>query len=208
MDVYKAIATRKTIRDFSPRAVESEIIKKIINAGMQAPTNNHMRSWHFILLQDMDRRKALLDQVIKPVSTKGAIAIINRWGMTNDSQRKMYIDGIPKQYSMLFNAGVLILPCFSQPADLLKPKDLSALNQFASIWCCIENILVAAAAEGIFGVTRIPFDNELETIKRFINLPEEYEVPCYLALGYPAETAARSRQIEINLDERIHLNSW
>lgn len=208
MEVYEAIATRKTIRDFSPHIVESEIIKKIINAGMQAPTNNHMRSWHFVLMQDMDLRKALLDQVIKPISKKGAIAIINRWGMTNDSQRKMYIDGIPKQYSMLFNAGVLILPCFSQPADLLKPKDLSALNPFASIWCCIENILVAAAAEGIFGVTRIPFDNELETIKRFINLPEEYEVPCYLALGYPAETATRTGQVEINLDERIHLNSW
>jgi nitroreductase len=206
MDIYEAISARKTIRDFAPRAVDPEIIKKIITAGFQAPTNNHMREWHFVLLQDKDQRKELLDQVIKPVSTKGAIGIVNRWGLTNDSQRRVYIEAIPKQYSMLFNAGALILPCFSQPSPLLKPKDLSALNPFASIWCCIENILVAAAAEGIFGVTRIPFEAERKTIKEFISLPAEYEIPCYLALGYPAETATRAGQIDINLDDRIHLN--
>ena len=208
MDVYEAIFARKTIRDFAPRNIDPEIIKKIITAGFQAPTNNHMREWHFVLLQDKDQRKELFDRVIKPVSTKGATGIVNRWGLTNDSQRRMYIEAIPKQYSMLFNAVALILPCFSQPSPLLKPKDLSALNPFASIWCCIENILVAAAAEGIFGVTRIPFEAERKTIKQFINLPAEYEIPCYLALGYPAETAARAGQIDINLDARIHNNGW
>ena len=94
---------------------------------------------------------------------------------------------------MLYNAGCLMLPCFRQPSPLLKPKDLSALNPFASIWCCIENILVAAAAEGIFGVTRIPFEAERKTLKQYLSIPPDYEIPCYLALGYPAETASRTK---------------
>jgi nitroreductase len=208
MDVYEAMAARKTIRDFAPTVISIEMIKKIISAGYKAPSNNHMRDWHFVLLQDKEKRKALLEKVIKPVSAKGAVGIVNRWGLTDDSQRQMYIDGIPKQYNMLYTAGVLILPCFSQPGPLLKPKDLSALNSFASIWCCIENILVAAAAEGIFGVTRIPFEKERKTIKQFLGLPDEYEVPCYLALGYPDETANRAGQVDINLDERIHMDQW
>ncbi len=208
MEAYAAIAARKTIRDFTEQPISPELIKKILAAGMQAPTNNHMREWHFVLLQDKDRRKLLLDQVIKPVGTRGAVGIVNRWGLTDEIQRKMYIDGIPRQYQMLFNAGALILPCFWQPTPLLKPRDLSALNPFASIWCCIENMLVAAAAEGIFGVTRIPFDHELKTIKEFLCIPEGYEVPCYLALGYPAGSAVRAPQVEINLEERIHANGW
>lgn len=208
MDVYEAIAARKTIRDFAPCALDLELLKKILAAGLKAPTNNHMRAWHFVVLQDTEQRQSLLDQVIQPVGTKSAVSIVNRWGLTDDSQRQMYIDAIPRQYSMLFNAGALILPCFSQPTPLLKPKDLSALNPFASIWCCIENILVAAAAEGIFGVTRIPFEAERKTIQQFLNLPEEYEVPCYLALGYPAENAARAGQVEIDLEQRFHLNGW
>jgi nitroreductase len=208
MDVYEAIAARKTIRDFADREIEPDLIKKLLAAGFNAPTNNHMREWHFVILQDRARRKALLDAAIQPTSRRGAIDIVNRWGLTDEKQRELYIEGIPKQYNMLYTAGALIFPCYCQPGDVLQPRDLSALNAFASIWCCVENILVAAAAEGIFGVTRIPFEPERVLLREFFSLPAGYEVPCYLALGYPAGTAARARQVEIDLDERIHLNAW
>ncbi len=208
MDVYEAMAARKTIRDFSPQPIEPEVVRRLIAAGFTAPTNNHMRQWHFVLLQDCLLRKELLDKVIKPVGRKGAIGIINRWQMTDPVQREMYIEGIPRQFGMLMNCACLILPFFEQQTPLLKPKDLSALNPFASIWCVVENILVAAAAEGIFGVTRIPFEKERKTIKEFVQAPEGYEIPCYIALGYPAENAQRSRQVEINLDERMHTDHW
>lgn len=73
-------------------------------------------------------------------------------------QRGTYIDAIPKQYKMLSTSACLIIPCFRNHGPLLKPENLSALNSFASIWCCIENMLIAAVSEGIYGVTRIPFD--------------------------------------------------
>ncbi|HZW02501.1 MAG TPA: nitroreductase family protein [Anaerolineaceae bacterium] len=208
MDVYEAMAARMTIRDFADREISRDLLTKLVAAGFQAPTNNHLREWHFVLLQDRQRRKDLLDQVIKPLDRKGAIGVVNRWGMTDDVQRVMYIEAIPKQYAMLMTAGALIFPCFCQPSPLLKPKDLSALNAFASIWCCIENILVAAAAEGIFGVTRIPFDAERKTIKQFLAIPEPYEVPCYLALGYPQAGAGRAKQVAIPIEERIHAETW
>jgi nitroreductase len=208
MDVYEAMAARKTIRDFADKPVSEELIYKIISAGFHAPTNNHMRDWHFILLQDKDKRKALLDQVIHPVSRRGANGILNRWGVTDQIQREMYLDGIPKQYSMLLNAGCLFLPCFHQPTPVLKSKEIFGLNAFASIWCCIENILVAAASEGLFGVTRIPFKTESQIIKQALAIPTDYELPCWLALGYPADDSHRARQVDINLEERIHRGGW
>lgn len=208
MDIYEAMASRKTIRDFTSQEVSRDLIKKIISAGFFAPTNNHMREWHFITLQDKTKRQELLQQLIKPISTKGAIGIINRWQLTDESQRAMYIDGIPKQFSMLNDAGCLILPCYRQYTPLLKPKDLSALNNFASIWCCIENILVAAAAEGVYGVTRIPNEGEGKKLKQILNIPEDYEIPCYIALGYPAEGAKRAGQVDIKIEDRIHVDAW
>ncbi len=208
MDVYEAMAARKTIREFSSKPIEPETVRRLIAAGFNAPSNNHMRAWHFILLDHCDRRKELLDLVIKPVGKKGAIGIVNRWQMTDEVQRNMYIEAIPRQYGMLMGAACLILPCYEQPEPLLKPKDLSALNPFASIWCVVENILIAAASEGIFGVTRIPFEKERKTIKEFLQVPGGYEIPCYIALGYPTEGAQRARQVEIDLDERIHSDQW
>jgi nitroreductase len=208
MDIYKALLSRQTIRDFAPKEISKRTIEKLIAAGFSAPSNNHLREWHFVLLQDIEKRKELLDKVIKPTGVNGATAIIDSWGLKDPLQRGCYIEAIPKQYNMLFSAPLLILPFFRQPYPLLKPKSLSDLNYFASIWACVENILVAAAAEGIFGVTRIPFSDESKTVEKYLNIPKDYEFPVWIALGYPAKGAKRVKQVEIKLSERIHLNEW
>ena len=208
MDIYEAMQQRMTIRDFSDKPVNDAVIQKIIKAGFLAPTNNHMRDWHFILLNDREKRAQIIGQTMKQVTPKGALGIINRWGLTDPSQRDMYHDAIPKQVSMLLTSACLLLPCFRQESNVLKPKSLSDLNGFASIWLCIENLLLAAAAEGVFGVTRIPFDDERAQLKTYLNIPAGYEIPCWIALGYPAENARRASQVQINVTDRIHPDSW
>lgn len=208
MDIYDAICSRRTIRDFSEKPVSEEIIKRIIDAGLRAPTNDHMRKWEFVIVNDAASRLRVIDKIIKNSTAADSEQIVNSWGLTDELQREMYIDNIPKQYQMLLNAGCLIIPCFHQNWPLLKPESLSSLNAFASIWCCIENMLVAAASEGIFGVTRIPFDNEVSHIHEVLKIPEDYIIPCYLALGYPAEGAKRPKQHIVDAGERMHFNKW
>lgn len=213
MELYQALQQRKTIRDFAkvdgrPREIDPAILRRIIAAGFTAPTNDHMRDWHFILLNDLEQRRQLISEVIKPISPKGSLAIVNRWGLSDPDQRDMYCEAIPRQFSMLNECGCLILPLYRQDLPLLKPRDLSALNYFVSIWLCIENMINAAAGEGIFGVVRIPASAESKTVKSALNVPENYEFPCWLALGYAAEDAARSRQVSIDINTRIHRGSW
>lgn len=208
MDLYSAIYARQTIRDFQPRPIDQAILDKIIQAGFAAPTNNHMREWHYVILQDRLKRRELLEKVIHPTTTKGATAIINRWGLTDECQRELYINAIPKQFSMLDEAPALILPFYQQPGALLKPKSQSDLNAFASIWLCVENMLLAAAAEGIFGVTRIPFADERKVVLEALNIPAGFEFPCWLALGYPADDAKRAEQVQIDPLTRIHMDTW
>ena len=213
MELYQAFQQRKTIRDFAkvdgrPREIDPVTLRRIIDAGFTAPTNDHMRDWHFILLNDLEKRGLLISEVIKPISRKGSIGIVNRWGLTDPDQREMYYEAIPRQFSMLNDCGCLILPLYRQDLPLLKPKDLSALNYFVSIWLCIENMINAAASEGIFGVVRIPASAESKTVKNTLNIPGNYEFPCWLALGYAAENAARSRQVSIDVNTRIHRNTW
>ncbi len=208
MDVYEAISRRQTIRDFEDRQIPLDVVRKLLAAGLKAPTNNHLRQWEFILVQDQAKREALVKSIHAPKTTKGSTKIVDGWGLTEPSQREVYIVSIPKQHSMILRAGCLIIPCFYSSYPLLKPQSLSSLNHFASIWCCIENILIAAAAEGIFGVTRIPFEPERKTLKRVLNIPDGYEVPCYMALGYPAPEAQRVTQYEVRVDEKTHVDGW
>jgi nitroreductase len=208
MDAYEAISRRMTIREFSKKEVAPEIIQKVLSAGLQAPTNDHLRQWEFILVQDKAQRELLVGKIRHSKDRKAATAVVNRWGLTIPSQRNIYIEAIPKQAQMLLDAALLIIPCFHTPGDLLHPDSLSSLNSFASIWCCIENILVAAAAEGIYGVTRIPFEAERSHLRKVLKIPAGYEVPCYLALGYPAENVQRLEQYPVSAKNKTHMNYW
>jgi nitroreductase len=208
MEFYQAVQARHTIREFADQTIAPSLIEKLIAAGFAAPSNNHLRQWHFVNLEDRQLRQEILTQVIHPLDRKGSQAVINRWGMTDSLQRQMYLEAIPLQYSMLLTAGALLLPFFQQPSPLLKPKSLSDLNAFASIWCCVENILLAAASEGIYGVTRIPFTEESRFVKEALHVPQNYEFPCWVALGYPAPQTKRAGQIDIDLSARIHQNFW
>lgn len=207
MDFYEVIERRRTIRDFENKPVDIGIIKKIISAGLKAPTNNHLREWEFVIVNDKKERLRILN-LKDMTSYEECEKMMDGFGMTDSDQRDMYHIAMPKQFSMLYNSGCLILPFFKLRDPLMHPTCLSSLNEFASIWCCVENILLAAAAEGILGVTRIPMEEELEHIKKTINHPDNYAMPCYIALGYPKKDAKIPVQKQINVEDRIHINNW
>jgi nitroreductase len=208
MGVFEAISKRMTIRDFRNQPVPMDVVEKLIDAGMKAPSHDHMRRWEFIVVQDRTTREKMVEHIVEPNTLDGAVEVVDRWGMTNTVQREMYIDALPKQLSMLLNAGCLIVPCYESKTPLLAPKTLSSLNPFASIWCCVENILVIAASLGIFGVTRIPMEDERAKVKELLGIPVGYEFPCFIALGYPKMDAIRTKQIEVKTKDRIHVDKW
>lgn len=213
MDIYTTLKTRRTVRDFeqdgiTPRSIAPELVQKLLSAGFLAPTNDHMRDWHFVLLNDLTLRLSLISEVIHPVGVEGTEQLIESWGLQDEAQRAMYRDAVPKQFGMLADCGCLILPFYRQPKSLLNPREISDLNYFASIWLCLGNILNAAAAEGIFGVTRIPAERESRVVKNRLNVPPDYEFPCWLALGYPALNAPGIKQVPINVRSRIHQDRW
>jgi nitroreductase len=208
MDTLEAIRSRKTIREFDRRDIPPATLKRILEAGMCAPSNDHMRQWQFVLMMDRAVRENLVAHLNAPKTKEGAEAIVNQWGLEPGLQREMYLEGIPRQHSMILNCPVLIIPCFRVHAPLLNPENLSALNPYASMWCCIENILIAAASEGISGVTRIPLGDENQRLHEIAQIPTDYEVACFLCLGYPAKNARRAKQVESRIEEHVHLDHW
>lgn len=52
MEFYEVIEKRRTIRDFENVAISTDVVERIIEAGLKAPTNDHMRDWHYVVIQD------------------------------------------------------------------------------------------------------------------------------------------------------------
>ncbi len=208
MDFYEVLERRRTYRDFSAREVSDEILHRIVRAAFKAPTNDHLRQLEFVVVRGREN----IAKVIAPLSKnmekfKTLVAEVDESG--DRDKMEMFADALPKQQKMLMESGLLILPFFRQLTwPLLKPAEQSSLNYFASAWCAVENMLLAAAAEGLGAVFHIPVGDEAGKIKEIVHSPEGYELACLLTVGYPAEGAFLPRQKVIHAEDRIHQGAW
>ncbi|MGN0617149.1 nitroreductase family protein [Ruminococcus flavefaciens] len=201
MDFYEAVNKRSSIRDFTDEAIPEETIKRIIGAAYKAPTNDHFRDWHFIVVTDKAIMAEVLSEVPKDLTVKD---VDNMTFISDPVQKESYQVAVPKQYSMLINAAAVIIPLMKKKVDILHPADLSHLNCFASVWCSIENLWLAATAEGYGCNLRIPWGNEEEAARKAAGFPEEYMIPCFIGIGRPAENAKRTKQLVPDMGKQLH----
>jgi nitroreductase len=83
-------------------------------------------------------------------------------------------------------------------------RRLFDLNPLASVWMCIENIMLAMASEGLFGCTYTPYDSG--GLKRHLGVPEGYEIAAVVPFGYPA--AKPEPWDGERLEARLHIDRW
>lgn len=57
MEFNEVIDRRRTSREWTDRDVDFEVIKRIIGAGMKAPSWDHYRSWQFIVLHTKEEKE-------------------------------------------------------------------------------------------------------------------------------------------------------
>lgn len=205
MNFYEVVAKRRTVRDFSSQPIDEVILRRILEAGLKAPSNNHLRQWEFILVKDSKVRQQLIEanNLTTDVDMKELKELFRD---LHPVARDMYLEAVPKQKRMLLEAPELLVVCYKQKTPIQDCHRVYDLNGFASVWCCIENILLAMAAEGLYGVTYIPEDTP--PVKAVLQLPEEYEITALIPMGYPAEGIKIVKQKETSLDEKLHIDGW
>lgn len=209
MDFYQVLEKRRTVRDFSDRPVSDELLEKVLSAAFKAPTNDHLRQFGFVVVRGREHIARLVSPVVRNTADIQQRGLAAAAAAMDRDEHAMFVDALPKQQRMLMQSDCLVLPFFRQKdCPLCEPADQSSLNYFASAWAAVENILLAATAEGLACAFRIPIGNESEHVKRLVGAPSEYEFTCFLAIGYAAENAHICKQKIISPAERIHRNVW
>ena len=113
MDFYEAVYRRRTSRDFAEKDVPADTVNRILQAGLKAPLNNHLREWEFVVLRSRQSIEAVLGQVGEKAQQQMQSLASRR---LDDCQRSMYLDAVPKQYHMLSQSGCFILPFINKMA--------------------------------------------------------------------------------------------
>jgi nitroreductase len=61
MEISDAIKERRSIRKYSPKPVEEEKLKKVLEAARLAPSGNNTQNFRFIAVRDSKKRAGLME---------------------------------------------------------------------------------------------------------------------------------------------------
>jgi nitroreductase len=169
MDAYDAIARRVSTRAFQDRPVPREAIERLLGAAVRAPNHKLTEPWRFAVLTGASRdrlaelrRDHRAARFPDPAAPEAARSIDRTWREARETP-----------------AFVAVL-C-AQVEDAVRREE-----DVASAWMAVQNLLVAATAEGLGTYVRtggILTDPGVETL---VQLPARSRVLALISLGYPA----------------------
>lgn len=205
MTFYEVLNERRSVREFQSKPVEQEKLDRILEAGLKAPSHNHLREWEFVLLRNPKMRVKIVKEGVNAQDLTDGKALKDAVkDYEDDLQREMYLEALPVQQRMLLSSPELLVVCFRMKKRLDECRTLYELNSFASVWACIENILLAITAEGLGGVTYVP--NDTSRLKAIMTIPDDYEVATLIPLGYSKPYAVKQKPTL--LGEKMHIDKW
>lgn len=172
--IYRAIRERRDVRTgFLPEPIPEELLCRLLNAAHQGPSVGLMQPWRFIVIRSEEVRKAV----------HGVFTAASRAASETYSSERAEL------YSTLKLEGILSAPqniCVVCDPDNPKGHRLGrhTMPETAvySVVCAIQNLWLAARAEGI-GVGWVSiFDPE--SLRTVLCIPSTLVPVAYLCVGY------------------------
>lgn len=199
MEFYDVVNKRRSIRQFEDREIPGEVLERVLDAGLKAPSSNHQRRWELVTLTD----KAIIKELAKLIRPYPC-----RIQEPKTPQQEMFKIAYPRQRSMVEESACVILPFFKQKYPMTEDKNGYGLMDYGATWALVENMLLATTAEGLGSVVHIPVKKEPEQIKELLHIPDGWYLPTLVILGYATPNAEVPLQVRATVENKVHWNKW
>ena len=136
--VYRAIAERRDMRHFAGGEVAPELLARLLQAAHQAPSVGLMQPWRFIRITRPELRDAI-HGLVEAERVRTAEAL----GERSDEFMRLKVEGILESAELLVAALM-----DGREAHVFGRRTLPQMD-LASLSCAIQNLWLAARAEGL-----------------------------------------------------------
>jgi len=196
MDVYEAIEKRRSVRVFE-QDVSEEQLRKLILAGTKAPSGSNVQPWEFIIVDDpriieqiaehkyQQTLKMRIDRVI--LDDPRIIEQIYQQTLEKHLSRQ----GAVRQRAAYRNCAVVAV-C-NKKGHGIGRKPWMNIENIASTWMCIENMALAATADGLGFVISILREEHKVAVEKLLGIPEDYELTTIVLIGVKGEVPGERR---------------
>jgi len=169
--VYRAIAERRDMRHFRPDPVDPALLQRLLWAAHHAPSVGFMQPWRFIRVTS----RALREQMHALVETE-RLATARALGEREDDFMRLKVEG-------LLDAGEVVVVALADGREkhIFGRRTLPEMD-LASVACAIQNMWLAARAEGI-GLGWVSIFDPVE-LARLLGMPDGARPVAILCIGH------------------------
>ncbi len=184
MDLFEAIATRRSVRRFLEKPVEEDKLHKVLESIRQSPSWANMQCWGVIVVKNEETRKKIseysyVEEIFKPMGYKA-----------NPSQKG------------LAEAPIVFVVC----GDPSRSGTVRGQEYYLTdIGIAAQNLMLAARAQGL-GTVFVGLFHEAK-IKDLLNIPDTIRVVGLFPLGYPRDEKKEGPSRK-SVDEFTFLEKW
>lgn len=199
--VYRAIGERRDMRHFVQGEVAPQVMTRLLNAAHQAPSVGLMQPWRFIRITE----RALRGRIQALVEAERALTA-QALGERSDEFMKLKVEGI-NDCAELWVAALMD----NREPHIFGRRTLPEMD-LASLACAIQNLWLAARAEGLGMGWVSLFDPK--ALAALLGMPSGAKPVAVLCLGpvaafYPAPMLVMQNWAEERpLHQMLFENRW
>ncbi len=199
--VYRAIAERRDMRHFAGGEVAPELLTRLLQAAHQAPSVGLMQPWRFIRITRPELRESI-HGLVEAERVRTAEAL----GERSDEFMRLKVEGI-RDCAELLVAALMD----GREAHVFGRRTLPQMD-LASLACALQNLWLAARAEGL-GMGWVSLFDPLE-LAQLLGMPAGSQPVAVLCLGPVSEFYDKPMLVqegwacEQALDELVFSDQW
>jgi nitroreductase len=218
--LFEAMYSARALRRLKSDPVPEEVLTKILDAAIRAPSAGNAQNWAFVVVCDPEQRRRLGAIYRKAADIVSAIyAARGRPPHMNEDEFRRLMSSGSYLWDHLGEAPVLLVACLRRealpPATALPPavqarfedeREYVMRRAGASIYPAVQNIILACRALGLgtlITTNHMLYENE---VKALLGLPDEVQTYALMPIGYPEGRFGPVKRRP--LSEVVHLDRW
>lgn len=191
-EFYGLLKMRRSIRKYKPDLIPDEVLQRILEGAVEAPSGKNRQNWRFIVVSGKKREDYLLYSQKSWEKIRDILKVRLKPSLYDFTERFFYTLG----------QAPTIVFCYS-----INDPDEKYLTSIGSVYMAAENINLAAFVEGLGCCTMgAPLEIK-DDVNQFLGVTEwpEYkdgrmELLCAITLGYPDHEPPKAQR---QMDGRI-----
>lgn len=206
-DIFQSILSRKSIRAFTDRPVEQEIVEKILKLAARAPSGTNLQPWQVIVV--VGEALQQLGQELSQLALSGVKGereyhyYPRQWREPYLSRRRKIGLDLYKSLGIQKNENEKMLrqqarnfSFFGAPVGLLFTMDRDMeMGSWLDLGMFMQTVMLAARGFGLDTCPQASFADYHQKIHMILSVPPERQIICGMALGY-RDTSAPENNFE------------